>query len=77
MNEVHATAGIIVNDEGELDILLPYEMPEDPDDICYFLFALHFMAVNDPDFQEYVMNEVRKDPDFMEFVRNGNDETVH
>lgn len=73
-----AQAAIVVTEDGELDLLLPGILPEDPLDPTYFLFALHFKATNDPDFYNEIMESVRDSPEFMAFLDGDEtEETVH
>ena len=76
-DEFIAAAALVVTEEGELDLLLPYEFPADPSDPVYFLFAVHFQAVNDPEFYDKVMGGVRNNPAFIEFLESQKEETVH
>jgi len=62
--EAMAVSALLVTEEEELDLMLPYAMPEDKDSLVYFIFAVHFLYLHNDNFYEYVMDAVHNNKEF-------------
>jgi AMMECR1 domain-containing protein len=76
--EVTAMGGIVINEEGELDLLLPQVWPEDPNHPVYFLAAVFFKLQNDPNYYRELIESVQEYlPDMFEEAGPPDGGTVH
>ena len=59
-NTFDAMAALVVDQQGDIDLLVPQEWPEDPNHPVYFLVALFHKTQNDPTFYHRVIEEVKE-----------------
>lgn len=58
--EITALGGLVINEEEELDLLLPQVWPEDPRHPVYFLAAVFFKLQNDPNYYHELIESVQE-----------------
>jgi len=68
MSEDEFVACIMVNLDGEIELILPVDFPDDPNDPVYFLMGVYYLAENDPDFYASVLESIKGNKEFKKHI---------